>query len=126
MKPLQKRLIGEMRSKGITYAAIAAELGISENTIKSHCRRNKIEVEKPDVCPVCSKPLVHLPHKKKKRFCSDKCRMAWWKKNPESVNRKANYDFVCPTCQKPFTSYGNPKRIYCSRKCSARRNTSDV
>lgn len=124
MKPLHKRLISEMRSKGVTYATIASELGLSENTVKSHCRRKGVAVEKPEICPVCSSPLIHLPKKKKRRFCSDKCRLTWWAKNPEYVNRKAIYSFICRNCKKPFTAYGNAKRIYCSRKCAATANSS--
>jgi len=125
MTPYQKQKISELRGKGATYAAIASELGISENTVKSYCRRNKVEFIQ-NTCPMCGAALMHTPQKKQKRFCSDKCRMAWWKKNPEAMNRQAVYSFICPTCKKPFTAYGNAKRKYCSRSCSARRAAAYV
>lgn len=121
----QKEKIREMREHGLSYANISSELGISENTIKSYCRRNGISgvVTKatvlPDVsyCRQCKKPLTRTAGAKKKLFCSDKCRMAWWNAHPEAVNRKATYTFVCQACGKEFKSYGNKQRKYCSRSC---------
>ena len=116
MKPFQKQRIEELRVKGKTYAVIADELGLSINTIKSHCRRKGVGTT--DICPECGQLLEHLPHKKKKRFCCEKCRVAWWVKNPQAINRKTVYNFECLICKKPFTAY-TAKRKYCSRSCSA-------
>ena len=44
MNTAQKQRIEFLRGKGESYAAIAEELGISENTIKSYCRRNSIGI----------------------------------------------------------------------------------
>jgi endogenous inhibitor of DNA gyrase (YacG/DUF329 family) len=87
------------------------------NTIKTHCNRHGI---KPDKCPQCDQILTHTPNKKRKRFCSNKCRSMWWAKNPEAMNRQAIYDFICPRCETPFTAYGNAKRKYCSIACARR------
>jgi len=119
MTLIQKQRIAELRGKGTTYAAIALELGISENTVKSYCRRNKVEFA-ANACPECGNALLHTPHKKQKRFCSDKCRLAWWAKNPQEMKRRAVYDFVCPRCKNPFTAYGNAKRKFCSVSCARR------
>ena len=125
MNIAQKQRISELRGAGATYATIAMELGLSENTVKSYCRRNN--AVRKNACPMCNKPLEHLPQKKQKRFCSDKCRLAWWAKNPDSLNRRAIYNFACLHCNKNFTAYGNAKRKYCSRTCSAaaRRRACD-
>jgi len=125
MTSSQKQRIKYLRGKGVSYAAIAETLGILENTVKSYCRRNNLGAgfiagqTQPigDVCDNCGRPLPQTPGAKKKRFCSDKCRMAWWAKHPEAVNRKAVYRFVCPTCGVEFTAYGNAHRKYCSRAC---------
>lgn len=124
MTTAQKQRIEYLCGRGDSYAAIADDLGISENTVKSYCRRNNIIVaikqEQPvttDTCANCGCPLTHMPGSKQKRFCSDKCRMAWWKAHPEAVNRKAVYRFVCPTCSTEFEAYGNAYRRYCSRAC---------
>jgi endogenous inhibitor of DNA gyrase (YacG/DUF329 family) len=126
MTLLQKEQILELRRKGGTYAAIAKALGISENTIKSYCRRNHIGVAiKPEqpaatgICANCGGSLTHTAGAKPKRFCTSKCRMAWWKAHPEAVNRKAVYEFTCPVCGRAFSAYGNAHRKYCSRDCSA-------
>ena len=125
----QKQKIAILRSKGDSYNKIAAELGIPVNTVQSYCRRNglvagcttpKSEADDvADVCPNCGRLLIHTQGAKCKRFCSDKCRSAWWKVHPEALNRKAIYHFVCPKCGKAFESYGNAHRKYCSRACLA-------
>lgn len=125
MNITQKQRIEYLRGKGGSYAAIAVALNISENTVKSYCRRNNIgagviadhSIERAESCANCGKPLMHKLGSKKKRFCSGKCRLAWWAAHPEAVNRKALYSFVCPTCKVEFTAYGNIKRKYCSRAC---------
>lgn len=131
MTSKQKQQIEILRGKGESYAAIAETLGISKNTVKSYCRRNNLNsavaadpMQPMDgVCVNCDEPLTYTMGSKKKRFCSDKCRLAWWATHPETVNRKAVYHFVCPICGVAFTAYGNAKRKYCSRTCasSARR-----
>lgn len=123
----QKQQIEALRGKGETYAAIAISIGVSENTVKSYCRRKGIEAvqEKFENCPECGVSLRHVPHKRQKRFCSEECRLAWWAKHPEALNRKAVYHFVCLNCSTPFSAYGNSKRKYCSRHCaSAARRAS--
>ena len=71
-----------------------------------------------DFCRNCGKPLTHTPGKKKRKFCSTECRLAWWNANPEKMNRKAMYSYTCPVCGSEFSAYGNAHRIYCSRECS--------
>lgn len=113
--------IVELRKEGKGYKRIAQLLGLSENTVKSFCRRRNLLKENPedkkDVCPCCGKVLVQLPGRKTKKFCSDKCRMKWWNSHLDQVERKANYSYVCPVCKKNFTVYGNANRKYCSHEC---------
>jgi len=120
----QKERIKQMRGKGESYASIAAALNISENTVKSYCRRNNLGAEYiaeqamiDDNCDNCGKPLEHKQSSKKKRFCSDSCRLAWWNSHPESMNQRAVYSFVCSHCGAAFTAYGNKGRKYCSHAC---------
>jgi len=50
MDDIQKTRISELRTEGYSCKRIAQELGLSENTVKSFCRRNKTmdgTVEKP-------------------------------------------------------------------------------
>lgn len=41
----QKLMIEVYRRKGVGYKQIAKELGISLNSVKSYCRRNKLQNE---------------------------------------------------------------------------------
>ncbi len=122
----QKTLIAEMRKNGLGYIKIAQQLGISENTVKSFCRRNKLSAntvptldmsEDMKPCKCCGKPVKQNPGRKAKLFCSDKCRNTWWNAHLNEVKRKAMYEYTCPTCGKPFTAYGNANRKYCCHVC---------
>jgi len=132
MTTVQKNEIARLRGKGIGYIKIAAALGISENTVKSYCRRNNLasgvaaHTDNPisDRCRQCGEALSKS-RQPTKRFCSDKCRMAWWKAHPEAVNRKAVYQFTCACCGQPFEAYGNAKRRYCSRACFGATRRAD-
>lgn len=118
MDATQRRRIEQMRASGVSYANIAIALGLSKNTIKSFCRRNNLGIKGiVDTCDCCDGALLHTPGAKHKRFCSDKCRLAWWNAHPEAVNRKALYHITCSYCGAGFDSYGNRKRKYCSRAC---------
>ena len=133
MNAIQKEQIAELKGQGESYSKISGLLGISENTIKSYCRRNKLTESlnnpscmlKDDLCQQCSHKLKHIPGHKKKKFCSDKCRMTWWNSHPQEVQRKSVYKFTCPVCGSNFESYGNNKRIYCSRSCFAKARRTE-
>lgn len=124
MTEREKSQIQELRTQGLGYKKIAERLGVSENTIKTFCKRNGFggvkgspSTKKTDVCLYCGAAIKQTPGKKKKKFCSDKCRWAWWNQNLDKVKRKAIYTFECPNCKKQFTAYGNAKRKYCSHQC---------
>ncbi|MHB8076674.1 hypothetical protein [Desulfosporosinus fructosivorans] len=92
MTLFQKEQVRRMRSEGISYSKIADCLGISENTIKSYCQRNKLsgmvatpKAEQADIqtvafnfCKNCGKSIEQRTGKKRRKFCSDECRIAWW------------------------------------------------
>ena len=124
----QKLKIQQMKQAGQSYAKIAKVLVISENTIKSHCRRNNIralkgskETEKTKktytLCKQCKKPLLNKTKGQPKKFCSDECRRLWWKNNDNKIHKKAYYTIPCVGCGKEFESYGNPNRKYCGHAC---------
>ena len=69
MTLLQKQRIDEMRRHGESYTKIAASLGLSENTIKSYCRRNLLKI---DTCPQCGTAFQAYGNAKRK-FCSRSC-----------------------------------------------------
>ena len=105
----------ELKNKGYSYKAISKKLGIPISTAKTYLRRENISINFK--CKFCGADLVNVPGKKAKKFCNDKCRMAWWNSHQDSVNRKAYYNLTCKHCGKEFESYGNKNRKYCSREC---------
>ena len=124
MNDLQRKAIEKLRNKGVGYKAIAQKLGLSVNTVKSHCRRNGLTGNRSVTdaievlfCKKCGKKLTQSVGAKQKSFCSDECRLSWWKEHPEKVKRKAYYELTCAYCRKAFHSYGNKNRKYCSHEC---------
>ena len=121
MTDKQKIQIESLRNEGKGYKKIAQALGMSENTVKSYCKRNNLVVpvkeEGKGVCKCCGVTVTQNEGRKKKIFCSDRCRMKWWNSHLDQVKRKANYSFVCPTCHKEFSAYGNSSRKYCCHAC---------
>ena len=123
MTDLEKHRITLLREKGYGYIRIANELGISVNTIKSFCRRNITHKTEPILtgeitsCENCGQEIRQIAKQKRKRFCCDKCRNAWWNKHLGQVKRKTVYHFTCPQCGKEFHIYGDKRRKYCSHDC---------
>ena len=133
MTSLQKEQVRRMRREGISYSKIAESLGLSENTVKSYCKRNNLrvvstptkvelpntesETETFEFCKNCGKPIEQRPGMKPRKFCSDKCRTTWWNSHLDQVSRKSVYHLECAACGKPFDSYGNKNRKYCTHAC---------
>ena len=119
MTAKQEMQIQSMRMQGIGYRTIGKTLGISDNTVRSFCRRK--ELGKPNkatiMCKQCGKPIKITPKQKPRKFCSDACRTVWWNSHPECIKRKAVYEFTCACCGKSFTAYGNKNRKYCNHEC---------
>ena len=113
----EKTRVLELRRAGKGYRVIAQETGIAASTIADYCRIHRND--SLDLCPQCGANLLHIPKHRKKRFCSDKCRMLWWNAHPERINRRAYYHLVCKYCGKEFVSYGNDHRVFCSRQCAS-------
>ena len=119
----QKSRTAELRGQGIPFSKIAKQLDMNKDTIKSYCRRYGIGVGADNIdknipqCKNCDTVVVQLPKKKKKLFCCDKCRNAWWAAHPDKIHKKAMYTHTCANCKKQFEVYGNAKRKYCSREC---------
>ena len=108
-----------LRGRGASYGAIALEMGLSRNTVKSICQRAGITPQSATAtvtaCQECGAELAEPVAGR--RFCSSSCRMAWWHAHPEKIERRAVYTFTCQTCGIGFEAYGNNHRKYCSRAC---------
>lgn len=112
-----KERINALQNRGFGYKRIATETGLPVNSVKSYCRRHPID-RADENCEYCKAPLIRIPHKKEKRFCSDSCRMAWWKAHPHAVIRKKLYHHTCESCGQAFDSPRLSSR-FCSRRCYA-------
>ena len=132
MTDYQRKVIKNMRIKGAGYKAIAGAVGISRDSVRSFCRRNGLDgtselIEKNvdakillgEICLYCAEKITQPETGRKKKFCSEECRRAWWSKNTDKRNptSKAVYKIFCLGCGKEFISYGNKNRKYCSHGC---------
>ncbi len=122
----EKKQIVVLRKAGKSLTQIADELGISRNTVKAFCRRNDLSgdsdviiIEEPfeKPCQFCGKPLVQMPGRKEKRFCSDACRTRFWNTHLADAERDGMTEYACPVCGSRFHAYGNRNRKYCSHEC---------
>lgn len=77
MKKQETEKITQMRLNGATPTEIARKLNLSVNTIKSHIRRHP-EISAAGKCLYCGVPVVQPEGRKKKKFCSDRCRISYW------------------------------------------------
>ena len=90
----QRMIVSSLRAQGMGYGAIARKVGISENTVKSFCRRNAQKEDKPVTgadehqCLCCGTPVAQNAGRKEKKFCSDKCRNKWWNAHLDKVDRR--------------------------------------
>ena len=114
----QKTEVDHLRIIGASASDIASQLGLSVNTVRSYFFRHPLEQSCDGACPVCGEPLYSLLKRKRRRFCSDACRMAWWNRHPTASH-------ICITCGREFKSNGKNAK-YCSRECyyRARREGS--
>jgi hypothetical protein len=112
----QKDAIAHYLSKGFSKKKISDLTGIPLGTIKSYCSRSNNGAGK-QVCENCGKRIEQTPHKRKKRFCCDKCRLEWWNSHPELVSRTTE-TLVCGFCGRPFAAYRKGRR-FCSKSCSS-------
>ena len=93
---LQKNKIRKMRLDGLGYKHIASKLVLPLSTVKSYCRRNgligigsvvalnnEISVQLGLICKNCGRRLKHTEGKRRKVYCSDRCRKEYWNLNNE-------------------------------------------
>lgn len=67
-------------------------------------------------CEYCGQELKQTPGRRAKKYCGDRCRMAYWNSHPEAVNRRT-YPVICANCGRTFESTRSAGRIYCSLAC---------
>lgn len=127
MTESQMQQITDMRKDGLGYTTIASRMGITKDRVRSFCRTRGLtgartssyvpENAGDNYCINCGNRLGHTAGKRKRKFCSDDCRLTWWNNHPDQVKRKAYYSFTCHYCKAQFSAYGNANRTYCSHEC---------
>ena len=131
----QKQMIVRLREQGYGYTAIAKAAGLSKGNVRDYCRAHGLTglrgtpAASLDITPCmnCGKPIIQKPKVKRRKFCSDRCRMDWWSAHRDMLQHNAVYSFICPQCGMQFKSYGYAHRKYCSRQCMAdARRKGDV
>lgn len=93
-----------MRLDGIGYKQIASTLVLPLGSVKSYCKRNglvgigavvamnnEVSVWLGLICKNCGRRLRHTAGKRRKVFCSDKCRKEHWSLNNEVKNDDRTY-----------------------------------
>ena len=68
----QTEEIIRLQREGKGYKTIAAMLGVPLSSVKSWCKRHSDELEQTGFCLQCGARVRIIPHKKRRRFCSDK------------------------------------------------------
>ena len=117
MKTEIKTRIRELRSEGYGYKRIAKTLDLTLSVVRYAVNKMSDEDLLEGRCEKCGIKIKSIKGKKRKRFCSDRCRWDWWNKHQKEVDKKAFYTHVCKWCNQEFTSYGNNRRVYCSHDC---------
>ena len=120
MNILQKAQIERMRASGIGFKEISQRTSIPVSTIKSFCYRHAVQDTSAEpegaFCPQCGQPVPKM-HFKPRRFCSDACRVQYWRQHPEEMKNHSTVECRCQQCGNPFYDYAGRGRKYCSHPC---------
>ena len=129
----QQEEIRRLRDCGEGYKRIAAMLGLSVNTVKSFCQRDNVKQEtgRPDdttakscvytsrenvtgesFCPRCGKPIAQIPGRRERLYCSDACRMGYWR----NLARPVGGIRRCAGCGKVLLGHDRSRK-YCCHAC---------
>jgi len=118
----QQDEIRRLRAMGEGYKKIGALLDLSVNTVKSFCRRDVgselaetddsiLPVDDTQLCPRCHRPVALVPGHRRRVFCSDACRVAYWRMQARSATTK-----TCVGCGQPLFGHDRDRK-YCSHDC---------
>ena len=83
----KKQRVLELRDKGLTYRDISHIENMPLGSVKSICARKK-EPLLISRCIYCGKSITSIKGRRQKKFCNDKCRMAWWNSHRDLISIK--------------------------------------
>lgn len=92
---MKRNEIQRLRQEGYGYVRIAQMLGLSENSVKSFCRRHPLPTDDSHKQTVSTCPQCGTKVDSRRRFCSDACRTTWWNAHREHPNGKGQTRFIC-------------------------------
>lgn len=128
----QRRQIRELRMRGLGYKAIGEITGLGRGSVREFCKRNNLlgygkalrqsimeKIQEGSLCPQCGAPILQPVMGRRKRFCSDTCRQAWWAAHQEAIqhNSQKMETRVCAYCGTEFRIYSCRKQKYCCHDC---------
>lgn len=125
MTTQEKTLLVSYRKNGYGYKKIADLMGLSENTVKTYCKRNNLAGtlagsgprRKVTRCKQCGAPLVQTVGRKPKVFCSSLCRNKWWNNHPNMIQHRDGQNITCKNCGIELRISKNSTQRYCSHAC---------
>ncbi|MBP2652188.1 MAG: polymerase subunit sigma-70 [Firmicutes bacterium] len=132
MTPLHREEIYKLRREGLGYKAIASQLLLSTDSVKSYCKRHHLDgpaevvernaeviKENQGLCLHCNNPIRQKKLGRSKKYCSDTCRYTWWNKNQDkrNINKELIRTYTCQHCGKKSSVYGKGEQKYCSHTC---------
>ena len=125
MTAKEKQELTNYRRQGLGYKKIAQLMGLSENTVKTYCKRNNLGGSitnnnaggKKSVCKLCGTPLVQTPGRKARVFCCDACRNNWWNSHANQLQHRDGRQIPCGNCGRILDVSKNSSRKYCSHTC---------
>ena len=115
-----KSQIINLHCQGVRYVDISRQLKIPVSTIKSFVYSHQADVEAGmaniPTCPNCGAPVPKM-HFKPRRFCSDRCRVLYWKEHQDELKHTTMVPITCTNCHGTFMDYAGRNRRYCSHSC---------
>lgn len=122
MTEIEKATIRELRTRGLGMQAIADNTGMSRDQVRYFLRKEGLggavgNTAEGRICMECGRTLIHTDGKRKRRFCSDSCRMKWWNRRRNTRCSKSMKELACPVCGQIFWAYGASHRRFCSTEC---------
>lgn len=109
-------LIDNYRRQGLGYKKIAAIMELPSNSVKTYIRRHPLD-ETSCGCLNCGVPIEQTPHHRTRKYCSDRCRLAWWHTHQSQLNRSMD-ERTCTYCGSTYSTHKKAQQ-FCSRECYA-------
>lgn len=116
MTDYEIKRIYELKKLGYGYKKIATELDLPISTIKSYLLRHPND-DTDCCCLLCGKKLINIPNKKRKKYCSSKCKEEYYRNNLELLSSSKTETRRCKCCGNTFITYQSNSKKYCSHKC---------